>query len=212
MKRILTGLLFFTALVGTFASLSFAKVGVGIGTGKIIVDEKLKPGVIYNLPPITIFNTGTETTKYGASVEYRQAQPELLPEREWFTFEPAEFTLEPENAQTVAVKINIPLKVIPGDYFAYLEGHPIVVTESGLTAVNIAAAAKLYFTIAPANVFQGIYYRLISLWKEFEPWSTRISVVIGLVIIILVLKKNLNIEVSSKGKKKTKPISSLMDD
>ncbi|MFC1624769.1 hypothetical protein ACFL15_00085 [Patescibacteria group bacterium] len=215
MKRNLIAITTFVVFIGILASNSLAKVGVGIGTGKIYVDEKLKPGVIYNLPPITIFNTGTEISKYGVSVEYTREQSEKMPDREWFKFEPNTFTLEPGQTQAVSVKLNLPLKVIPGDYFAFLEGHPIVVTESGVTAVNIAAATKLYFTVVPANMVQGAYHRVISLWSEFEPWSTRISVFIGLIIVVSVLRKNLNIEVSTKKgkkKKKVKPISSLIND
>ena len=88
-----------------------------------------------------------------------------------------------------------------------------MITEAGLTAINVAAATKLYFTVSPANIFQGIYYKIISLWKEFEPWSTRVSILIGLVVMVAVLKKNLNIEISPRKKKtKTKPISSLTND
>lgn len=189
-----------------------AKLGVGIGTGKIQVDEKLKSGVIYNLPPVTVFNTGTEAAKYTLSVEYSVNQPELRPEKEWFVFKPDTFDLEPGTAQTVQMKLNLPLKTVPGDYFAYIQGQPITVTEAGVTAINIAAATKLYFTITPANFIQGVYYRLLSLWRETQPWSLRITLLLSVLSISYLLKKNLNIEISSKSKRGKKPrdkISSL---
>ena len=51
MKKALGAVLIFTALIGIGARHALSKVGVGIGTGKIAVDEKLNPGEIYNLPP-----------------------------------------------------------------------------------------------------------------------------------------------------------------
>ncbi len=42
----------------------FARIGVGVGTGKITIDENLKPGIIYKLPPLTVVNTGDEASDY----------------------------------------------------------------------------------------------------------------------------------------------------
>lgn len=47
-----------------------ARVGVGIGTGEIRMAEDLKPGGFYELPILSIFNTGTEPGEYQVSIAY----------------------------------------------------------------------------------------------------------------------------------------------
>ena len=59
-------LVFPLALVLAFFSctLAFASIGVGVGTGKIELDEILRPGLDYSLPPITVINTGDEASEF----------------------------------------------------------------------------------------------------------------------------------------------------
>lgn len=165
-----------------------ARIGVGVGLGKIEVDEPLKPGGIYNLPSLPVLNTGDEPGKYGVSVEYHQDQPQMQPPQEWFSFGPSSFYLEPGQVQNVAIKLNLPVKTVPGDYFAYLEGHPIRETGPG-TTIGVAAAAKLYFTVAPANIWQGIYYRIVSFWIMYTPWTWIVLIVVLAAIIIAIFRK-----------------------
>ena len=132
---------------------TFANIGVGVNTGKIQVDEKLKAGMIYKLPSITVINTGDEPADYETTIAYHQDQPELRPGQNWITFTPQKFHLDPGKGQLVEIKINLPIKIEPGNYFAYLEGHPIATVQKGNTVLGVAAASKLYFTVVPANVF-----------------------------------------------------------
>lgn len=160
----------------------FARVGVGVATGKIQVEEALKPGSTYELPPLTVLNTGDVSSEYEVAVTYHQDQSELIPPEEWFSFEPSQFSLKPGEVKSVEIKINLPVKAPPGKYFAYLEGHPIKKSNAGSTNIGIAAAAKLYFTVSPANIIQGIYYKVISIWEKYSPWTNIIAA--GLIVII----------------------------
>ena len=183
----------------------FARIGVGVGVGKIEVNKPLKPGMIYNLPSLPVLNTGDEPSNYGASIEYHEGQEQradmgLKPPQEWFSFEPAEFYLEPGQVQTVAIKLNLPVKTVPGNYFAYLEGHPIREAEPGVTAIGIAAAAKLYFTVAPANIWQGIYYRVASFLALYAPWTWIILGIVIAAIIIAVFRKRFAFQIAIKKK------------
>ncbi len=181
-------------------ALVLAKIGVGVGVGKIQVDEILKAGQVYRLPNLPVLNTGDEPADYESSVEFHEGIPELRPAREWFSFSPQTFHLEPGEVQSVQVMLTLPLKTQPGDYFAYLEGHPVEKTEAGVTSVGIAAAAKLYFTVAPANIFQGIYYRVITTFQAYGPWSYIIlGILVGAFLIILFRKHfSLNIAIRAK--------------
>lgn len=100
----------------------------------------------------------------------------------------------------VNIKLNIPLKSVPGDYFCFLEGHPVKDNESGQTTIGIAAASKLYFTIAPSNVFEAFYYRILSLWKQGLPYTNFVggSLLVFLVLRILTRFVKLNISLKKR--------------
>lgn len=180
-----------------------ATLGVGIATGAIRIDEDLMSGMSYKLPSLTIMNTGDETATYGMNVAYHDDQKEHLLPSNWLTFTPSSFLIEPGGSQIVEVQLKIPLTdVIPGDYFCYLEGYPKTDVTSGETSVGIAAAAKLYLTIAPSNIFQAIYYKTLSIWEIFYPWSLVVLIAVTLIIIVTIFKKLFNFELNIKRKEK----------
>jgi len=179
--------------------LALAKLGVGVGTGKIQVDKPLKPGFIYNILPVTVFNTGDEAADFGIGIEYRENIPQLRPEKEWFSFKPEKFHLEPGQSKMVEIQLTLPVKgVKPGDYFCFLSGYPIQKSEAGVATVGIAAATKLYFTVAPANIFQGIYYRFVSLYTRYHPWDTIVLTLIALAIVIRLIGKKFKIQIAKR--------------
>jgi P pilus assembly chaperone PapD len=180
------------------ASTAFARIGVGVGTGKIVVNEDLKPGIIYNLPPLTVVNTGDEPSEYEVDISYHQDQKELQPAKNWFIFSPAKFQLNPGEAKVVDIKTNLPINAEPGEYFAYLEGHPLKKAQNGTTSVGVAAAAKLYFTVVPASPLQAIYYKIVSFWNVYAPWTHYGAIAAGVISVILIMKRYLNIQVNVK--------------
>lgn len=191
MKKILLG--FFLVLFLTPPA--FAALGVGVGVGKIVVDEKLKPGQIYTLPSITVLNTGDEVSDYELGIEHHEDQKELVPKEEWFVFSPAEFKLEPGKVQPVKITLNLPINATPGDYFAYVEARPIKKAPDGTTSVNIAAATKLYFTIIPGSIFSGILHKLISFWNVAAPVPQIVLIAIILGSSVLLARRFINIEI-----------------
>jgi hypothetical protein len=198
---------FFTTLLITYLSVflitpfAFAqsRIGVGVGTGKIVLDEELLPGKRYELPPLNVINTGDVETEYEVTITYHEQQAELRPELQWFTFTPSSFKLKPGEVKNVNIALTLPLQLKPEKYFAYLEAHPIRKTaEGGGTAVNVAAAAKLYFTVKPANMFQAVFYRVSSLYTQYKMpfW-----VIVGaglLYAIFRVLRKYIHLDIKLK--------------
>lgn len=197
MKRFLL-ILIFIFLISPVVS--FARIGVGVGAGKIVVNDKLKPGIIYELPVLTVLNTGDETSDYEVSVAYHESQSELEPLQNWLIFTPQKFNLEPNKAQSVKIKLNLPVSAAPGKYFAYIEAHPAKKTQSGNTTIGVAAATRLYFDVVPANIFQGIYYKAISFWNVYAPWPKRIVIGLSVVVIIFLFKKFFNVKIDFKKK------------
>lgn len=179
----------------------FARIGVGVATGKILVHDLLKPGIIYNLPPLTVVNTGDVASDYTVAITYFEKQPQFKPPNDWFIFSPQTFHLNPGQVQVVNIKLNLPIEVKPGDYFGFLEAHPVQKDKAGQTTIGIAAAAKLYFTVVPANIFYGIYYKVISFWEIYAPWPQRFVILLVIVGAFLFIRKFFNIQI---GLKKTK--------
>jgi hypothetical protein len=204
MKKLFLAATFLLAFFVIFSSPIKASLGVGVGTGKIQVDQKLYPGSIYTLPSLTVYNTGDEASYYTVTVAYHEKQPELRPAKEWFAYSPEKFYLEPGKTQIVSIKLNLPIKTQPGDYFAYVEGMPTQKDVTGQATIGIAAAAKLYFTVAPANSLQGIYYKIITFWKVYSPWTGRAAILVSVIVVISLIKKYLNINVGLKKKESGK--------
>ncbi len=72
MKRLTFFCFFLLTIFLSFFSQTLAQIGVGVGVGKIQVDEKLKPGMIYQLPSFTVLNTGGEPSDYEISIQYHE--------------------------------------------------------------------------------------------------------------------------------------------
>ncbi|MFH1745160.1 MAG: hypothetical protein ABH881_03255 [bacterium] len=200
MKKII---ILFCGIILILPMIASANIGVGVGTGKIRVDQPMKAGLIYTLPSYTIINTGDEPSEYGVGTQYHEDQPEMRAPRDWFSFEPMNFYLEPGQVQVVQVKLSLPIRgAKPGDYFCFLQGFPVKKADVKGTSVGVAAAAKLYFTVAPANVFTGIYYRVGSLLKLYSPWSYVVSSVIIAALLIALFRRffSFNLGVSLKKK------------
>lgn len=152
------------------AHTALGKVGVGMGAGEIRVTEDIKPGGIYVLPNLRVFNTGDETTTYGMNVAYHQDNPQIRPGKSWFSFEPSSFTIEPGESQEISISMTVPVKAEPGEYFAFLESGPVSTQQEG-TSVGVAVATKLYFSIVPANIWQAFLYRTTAFMHTYAPWT-----------------------------------------
>lgn len=180
------------------ASPALAKIGVGVATGKIVIDQILKPGTIYELPPLSVINTGDEESAYTVDVSYQEKQPELMPQAKWFSFQPTDFSLQPGDSQVVAITLSVPVQVQPGKYFAYLEGLPLKKSENGATSIGIAAAAKLYFEVAPANIFVGLYYRLLTYYTLHRNFVNILVVIVGAYFLFQLLSSRFNFSITKK--------------
>lgn len=192
--------LFFVASM-SLTGQAFAGIGVGVNLGKIEIDEPIKPGGIYNFPSIGVINTGSEPADYELAITYHQDQPEIRPLEEWFSFSPSSFRLEPGESQNVAVKLTLPTRTKPGDYFAYLEAHPVVQSGPG-TTIGVAAATKTYFSVAPANILQAIRYRISSFFVVYAPWTYVVLILVVGAVLITAFRKFFKFQFNIKIKQK----------
>ena len=200
MKKILLAFIFL--LLSFFPQTALAKIGVGVGLGKIQIDEELSPGGVYKLPTLPVLNTGDETGEYKVELTYLSDQPELRPDPSWFSFTPQSFPLDAAGSQLVEVSLTLPVDTRPGNYFAFLEAHPVAKGE-GVT-IGVAAATKLNFTVKPSGVLGAAIERLRSLLENNAPTSYIIIAVIGgvlaLSLLIIVGRKYLAVQIRLKSK------------
>ncbi|PIT96520.1 hypothetical protein COT82_02835 [Candidatus Campbellbacteria bacterium CG10_big_fil_rev_8_21_14_0_10_35_52] len=190
------------AITGLFVfsySVVLAKVGVGMGAGEIRVDEPVKLGGIYELPSVRIFNTGDEITTYGMGVAFHQDYHQLRPDKNWFSFNPSTFTIHPGESQEVSITMIVPLKVAPGDYFSFIESGPVPTNAPG-TSIGVAVGTKLYFTLAPANIFQAIGFRISSFFKTYSPWSWGGLGFIAFIGLLFIFKKFFSFNIAMRKK------------
>ena len=82
----------------------------------------------------------------------------------------------------------LPLKMTPGDYFSYLEAHPVVISGPG-TSIGVAAATKTYFTVAPANIFQAVTHRISSFVENNAPWTYVVLAIVAGAVVIMLFKR-----------------------
>ena len=183
------------------ASGAFAKVGVGMGAGEIKVTEDIKPGGIYELPSLRVFNTGDETTTYGMNIAYHQDNPQNRPGKGWFNFQPSTFTIEPGQSQEVSISMTVPVKALPGEYFAFLESGPVQIQSEG-TSIGVAVATKLYFNIVPANIWQAILYRTSAFMNTYSPWTWIVFGTSVFIALVYLFSRFISLNISLKPKRK----------
>src|SRR3989338_11273484 len=200
MRKILTIIVIFVAFLSPQTAL--AKIGVGVGLGKVQIDEELSPGGIYKLPTLPVLNTGDEAGEYKVEVTYLSDQPELRPDASLFSFTPQSFPLDAGGSQLVDVSLSLPVDTRPGNYFAFLEAHPVAKAE-GVT-IGVAAATKLNFTVTPSGVLGAAIERIRSLLENNAPASYIIIAVVGgvltLSLLVVVGRKYLAVQIRIKSK------------
>ena len=185
-------------------STAVAKLGVGVGLGKVDIDEELSPGGIYKLPTLPVLNTGDEDAEYEVKVTFREDQEEFRPDVDWFTFSPQSFPLKAGESRQVEVSITLPLNVRPGEYFSFLEASPKVSGEG--VSVGVAAATKLNFMVKPANILQAIIERIRRLFENNAPASYIIAGVIVAAGVVTIGRRYVDLKIGLKKKKSKKGV------
>jgi hypothetical protein len=165
------------AFAFAFVAVAHAGSGVGVNVAKIEVSDLLRPGGGYTLPPVGVINTGDQPGDYEVYVTYLHDQPERRPSQTWFEFQPQRFFLEPNQTERVAISLELPSGVTPGDYFAFIEARPVA--EADGVSIGVAAATQLTFTVEPSSWLAAQRLRISRFLRDIEPWS---YVVEGLIL------------------------------
>ncbi|RZN34571.1 MAG: hypothetical protein EFT35_09305 [Methanophagales archaeon ANME-1-THS] len=196
MKKIHTSLVASALLALLLIEPCSATIGVGVGRGKIAVNEPLMSGGTYTISSISVHNTGGEASDYSVNVMYLYGQKELRPPKEWVIFEPETFHLEPNEREIVEIRLKIPLDAEPGAYFCFLEATPK--TEGDGFRIGAAAATKLYFSVKPANILAALVHKAASFMAETAPGSYLLIIAVSMIGAVMGLRKYSSIDIWRK--------------
>lgn len=177
---------------------SHADRGVGVSSGNIIVHDKLAPGRRYNLPSISVINTGDEPGTYEVILSYLEGQKERRIPEEWVQFDPQSFFLEAGQSQPIGITVTIPLRARPADYFAFIEAHPVI--EATGTTVGVAAATRLFFTVRPANLASAVINRVRSFFETYSPEGYIGLGALGGILILFAARRFIRIRIRVERK------------
>ena len=167
---------------------AIADLGVGISHGEIVIDDDLSRGGRYQVPSVTVTNTGTEPSRYEVVITFIQDQEEIMPDPDWFRFDPQAFDLDPGQSQPVNIALNVDDGAKPGDYFALIEAHPIQ-ADSGVT-IGVAAATKLSFHVKPSSTLELWRLRIAQFFDDNSPFSVVIPPALaGLLLLYLISRR-----------------------
>ena len=173
-----------------------ASMGVSIDVGSIDVSEDLAPGGEYRLPAFGVRNPGTEPTTYKLVVSYIDGQEAGRPDEAWFTFEPAELTLQPGESRPVQARLTLPVDSAPGAYAALI--GPQIVAQGGGAQVGAAAAARLSFEVAPSSGWEAFLRWLSRLIGE-QPGLLVVPGAALLLLVMWVLRRRFSISIARRA-------------
>jgi hypothetical protein len=186
-----------TGLLAGHSGPAYADLGVGISHAAIAIEETLSQGGRYSVPSVTVTNTGTEPSRYEVTVTSIQDQRELIPDPNWFHFDPQSFDLEPGQSRTVTIALHVGDGAEPGDYFALIEAHPIQ-AESGVT-VGVAAATKLTFEVEPSSFLELWRLRIAHFFEDTGPYSIVIPPIIAGLILLTILSRRFRLRIERRS-------------
>ncbi len=172
-----------------------ASSGVSIDVGSIAVSEQLLPGGEYKLPTFGVRNPGTDETSYVLVVSYVDDQAALRPPQGWFTFNPPALILPGGESHRVDTALEIPTDAEPGDYAALI--GPQIVTAGGGAQVGAGAAARLTFTVQPANAFDA-WFRWVLRTLAENPWILIAALAVAVLVILWLLRRRFSISISRR--------------
>lgn len=177
MRRTLTSLLALLAAPALLLPPSAgAARGAAIDVGRIAIEQDLTPGGSYELPTIGVRNPGDEETAYVMVADPVQDPERMAPPRDWFRFEPAEFTLEPGETRPVQARLVLPSGADPGDYLVLVGAQ--IADERGGARVGAVAAARTTFTVEPATLLHAWWLKLKTGFDDLRPWSWLVPLVV----------------------------------
>ena len=112
-----------------------------VGPGTIRPNVPLTPGKSYTLPTHKVTNNSFSALQLSVSVSELRDEERELPSAEWFSIEPAAFTVQARSEEEVQVEVNLPEDAPPGQYKVWFLFDAMPVRGEGLVttaAINVS--------------------------------------------------------------------------
>lgn len=178
-----------------------ARIGVGVGLGKIEYQVPVIPGSVVRLPKIPVVNTGEEEGSVVVKIDYFGDQKELQPPAEWFSFSPQKIYLKAGESRMVSTSMKLPFTPISGKYLALLEAQ-YVGGKDGQVRLGPAAATKFYFTIGESPGVLGAAVQRVKTLSYYYPLWMLILAGFFFLSALNILRKNFKISLKIGVKRK----------
>ena len=161
------------------------------------VGEHVRPsGGDYRLPTFGVRNPGTESTSYALTISYVDGQEALRPPADWFSFEPATFSLGVGESRAVETRLEIPSDAEPGDYSALI--GPQIAADGGGAQVGAGAAARLSVTCQPSSTVDA-WLRMLMRFLGQNPWIWIVGLAVLAVTAVRFLRRRFSFTVQRRG-------------
>lgn len=128
-----------------------ASVGVGIQAGPVRLAGAAHPGGRYSLPPVYVVDTGTQPETLTVRIErLSPGQARAVPAA-WISPGSAVQLSHGESAR-IPLELVVPAAAKPGQYLTDVVVKGSAAVSAGGANIDVAAATKLQFRIAPGTV------------------------------------------------------------
>lgn len=158
------------ALAASCPGTAVASVGVGTTTPRIVIDQDVQPGGIYDLPLIPVMNTGTERSDFKVFVDRASEQTERFVDPRWIQVTPAAASIDASRSVLVRATIYVPLTAPSGEYQALIVAQPVVPGASANTP-SVQVGTKVVFRVVQSNLLVALFWRVLGLLMLWAPWS-----------------------------------------
>lgn len=160
------------AVAGFLPIAAEASLGTGVSASPIVLAESAHPGNSYALPAMYVVNTGTEPSDYAVHVARLSQGAQRVAPAGWIHIGKPRFHLDPKQATSVPLTLDVPADASPGDYMTNLVAGTVPPGSTSGLALGAAAAAKLLFSVTPSP---GVQFP----W----PWPVWVYVILALVLV-----------------------------
>lgn len=146
-------------LLLAFPAVAAASIGVGIQVGPVRLAQIAHAGQTYDLPPVYVVNTGTESETVSLAVKRLSKGTGRDVPAAWFQPRQTDVHLDAHQSATIDVQLAVPADAKPGRYFSDVVAHGSASINAGQASLGVAAATKLQFTVAkavPAGFWSGL--------------------------------------------------------
>ncbi len=172
-------------LLGAGAGSAGADIGAGVGAVPIALDVPARAGVSYDLLPLFVVNTGSESGTYRVRVAAptKARATDLHAPTTWVRFGRNDFALAAGESARVPIRLSVPADALPGRYRANLVvstvklGGPSGPAGAG---VGASAATELRFRVPrPAGTESS------ASWTGAVVFLVAVAAVLALMWIVL---------------------------